>query len=157
MFEIDIVGNTPLTPLNDLDEVAVIFMGQIGYLPNGYNPKTDAEGVRDSVPFRLFVDFFLARPDKLWIVEELATALHTTKATIYRHINKLKSYDIMEDANVEDADGSPRKGYRLRYGNLSKAWNFTEANVDVAMKSYRATVDHLQNLSRKGKVRAKAR
>ncbi len=44
----------------------------------------------------------------------------------------------------------PRKGYRIRYGNLAKAWNFVEAHVQVAMEHYRETVDHLQKLSEEG-------
>lgn len=157
-FELNVVSNTPLTPLNDIDEVAIIFLNQIGYFPKGYDPKTDVSDIRDSVPYRLFVDHFLARMDKAWIVEELATALGTTKATVYRHINKLKSFDLLEDVNVEDASGVPRKGYRIRYGNLSKAWNFTEAHVQVAMENYRKTVDHLQELvSRRSEKHAKKR
>ena len=148
-FELNVVSNTPLTPLNDVDEVAMLFLNQIGYFPKGYDPKTDVSDIRDSVPFRLFVEFFLGRPDKGWVVDDLATALGTTKATVYRHINKLKGFDILEEMNTEDAEGNPRKGYRLRYGNLSKAWNFTEAHVQVAMENYRKTADHLQELSSK--------
>ena len=37
-----------------------------------------------------------------------------------------------------------KKGYKLRYSNLSKAWTFVEAHVSVAMENYRKTVDHLQ-------------
>jgi predicted transcriptional regulator len=148
-FELNVVSNTPLTPLSDIDEVAVLFLNQVGYFSKGYDPKTDVTDIRDSVPYRLFVEFFLGRMDKAWIVEDLATALGTTKATVYRHVNKLKGFDILEEANVEDADGNPRKGYRIRYGNLSKAWNFTETNVEVAMGNYRKTVDHLQELASK--------
>jgi len=148
-FELNVVSNTPLTPLNDIDEVAMLFLNQVGYFPKGYDPKTDVTDIRDSVPYRLFVEFFIARADKAWIVEDLATALGTTKATVYRHINKLKGFDLLEEMNAEDADGKPRKGYRIRYGNLSKAWNFTEAHVQVAMENYRKTVDHLQELSSK--------
>ena len=157
-FELNVVSNTPLTPLNDVDEVAMLFLNQIGYFPKGYDPKTDVTDIRDSVPYRLFVEFFMARTDKAWIVEDLATALGTTKATVYRHINKLKGFDLLEEMNAEDADGKPRKGYRVRYGNLSKAWNFTEAHVQVAMENYRKTVDHLQELSsKKGEKHAKKR
>jgi len=148
-FELNVVSNTPLTPLSDVDEVAMLFLNQIGYFPKGYDPKTDVTDIRDSVPYRLFVEFFMARTDKAWIVEDLATALGTTKATVYRHINKMKGFDLLEEMNAEDADGRPRKGYRIRYGNLSKAWNFTEAHVQVAMENYRKTVDHLQELSSK--------
>jgi len=157
-FELNVVANTPLTPLSDIDEVAMLFLNQVGYFPKGYDPKTDVTDIRDSVPYKLFVEFFLARTEKAWIVEDLATALGTTKATVYRHVNKLKGFDLLEEMNVEDADGKPRKGYRIRYGNLSKAWNFTEAHVQVAMENYRKTVDHLQELSnKKGEKHAKKR
>ncbi|MGB2581605.1 MAG: transcriptional regulator, partial [Thermoplasmata archaeon] len=89
---------------------------------------------------------------------DLAIALGTTKTTVYRHINKLKGFDILEEIGVERPDGSSKKGYRVRYGDLSKAWNFTEAHVQVAMENYRKTVDHLQELVRKkGDKHAKKR
>ncbi len=157
-FELNVVSNTPLTPLTSLEEVAILFLNQVGYFPKGYDPKTDVTDIRDSVPYRLMVDYFLDRMDKAWIVDELAVALGTTKATVYRHINKLKGFDLLEEMNVEDSEGNQRKGYRIRYGNLSKAWNFTEAHVNVAMENYRKTVDHLQELaSKKGDRHAKKR
>ncbi|MEW5748236.1 MAG: helix-turn-helix domain-containing protein [Candidatus Thermoplasmatota archaeon] len=157
-FELNVVSNTPLTPLNDIDEVAILFLNQVGYFQKGYGPKTDVTDIRDSVPYRLMVDHFLARMDKAWVVEDLATSLGTTKATVYRHINKLKGFDILEEMNVEQPDGSRKKGYRIRYGNLSKAWNFTEAHVQVAMENYRKTVDHLQELaSKRGEKHGKKR
>jgi len=147
-----------LTPLSDIDEVAIIFLNQIGYFSKGYDPKTGATDIRDSVPYRLMVEFFLGRMDTAWLVEDLAVALETTKATIYRHINKLKGFDLLEEVPVARPDGGSKKGYRLRYGNLSKAWNFTEAHVQVAMENYRKTVDHLQELAgKKGDKHAKKR
>ncbi|HUS56908.1 MAG TPA: transcriptional regulator, partial [Thermoplasmata archaeon] len=122
-FELNVVNNTPLTPLSDIDEVAIIFLNQIGYFSKGYDPKTGATDIRDSVPYRLMVEFFLGRMDTAWLVEDLAVALGTTKATIYRHINKLKGFDLLEEVPVARPDGGSKKGYRLRYGNLSKAWN----------------------------------
>jgi len=145
-FEIAIVSNTPLTPLKDLDEVALLFLTQIGYIPKGYDPKTEAKSVRESVPYRLVVECFLGRMEKGWTVEQLAAKLKTTKATIYRHINKLKDMDLLDEVNVNDR-GVVRKGYRIRYGNLSKAWNFVESNVEIAMENYRKTVDHLEKLA----------
>jgi predicted transcriptional regulator len=157
-FELNVVSNTPLTPLSDIDEVAMLFLNEVGYFPKGYDPKTDVTDIRDSVPYKLMVNYFLERMDRGWIVEDLATALGTTKATIYRHINKLKGFDLLEEMNVEDSEGNSRKGYRIRYGNLSKAWNFTEAHVTVAMENYRKTVDHLQELaSKRGDKHAKKR
>ena len=157
-FELNVVNNTPLTPLTDVEEVAMLFLNQIGYFSKGYDPKTDVTDIRDSVPFRLMVEHFLGRPEKAWVVEDLASSLGTTKATVYRHINKLKGFDLLEEATVDRPDGSMKKGYRIRYGDLSKAWNFTEAHVEVAMENYRKTVDHLQELvQKKGYKHAKKR
>jgi hypothetical protein len=179
-FELTVVSNTPLTPIADVDTVAIGFLFQIGYLPKGYDPKTDVESVRQSVPYKLFMNCFLKRPEKLWSIEELQTVLHTSRPTVYRHLNKLKSFDLVEEQPVTtfrcahceafesgaeadvlehvpgcgarqgskkaDVLSQSRKGYRVRYGNLGKAWNFVEAHVKVAMEGYRRTVDHLNDL-----------
>lgn len=136
-----------MNSVSDADVVAETFLVQIGYLPKGYDPKTSAVGVRDSVPYRMFMDYFMKNLSKAWAVEELAALLETTKPTIYRHINKLKSMDLLESVDVE-FDGAIRKGYRIRYGDLAKAWNFTEANVGMAMDNYKMTASHLQDLMR---------
>ena len=143
MFELQVVSNTPLSSVGDIDVVAETFLIQIGYIPKGYDPKTSATEIKDSVPYRLFMDYCMGNMSKAWTVEELAALLSTTKPTIYRHINKLKSLDILESMDVE-FDGQVRKGYRIRFGDLAKAWNFTEANVNMAMENYRKTVTHFQ-------------
>src|SRR5947209_18736923 len=97
-----IVSNTPLTPLKDIDDVALLFLTQIGYIPKGYDPKTDASSVRESVPYRLFVECRLGRLDKGWTAEQLAAKLETTKPTIYRHMNKLKEMDLLDQDNVAE-------------------------------------------------------
>ena len=145
MFELQVTSNTPLSSVDDVEVVAETFLIQIGYIPKGYDPKTSATSVRDSVPYRLFMDYFMRNMNKAWTVEELAALLETTKPTIYRHINKLKSLDLLESMDVE-YEGQVRKGYRIRYGDLSKAWSFTEANVNMAIENYRKTVTHFQNL-----------
>ncbi|MCK4367610.1 MAG: helix-turn-helix transcriptional regulator [Thermoplasmata archaeon] len=142
-FEISVVSNTPLTPLKKLDEVATLFLGQIGYLPKGY----DSKSVKKSIPYRLFIDCFLKRPEKGWTAEQLSVKLKTTKPTIYRHLNKLKYMDLLEEMAVKDGK-EERKGYRIRYGNLEKAWNFVEAHVSVAMENYRMTVEHMGKLAK---------
>ena len=134
MFELQVTSNTPLSAVDDVDVVAETFLIQIGYIPRGYDPKTSATSIRDSVPYRLFMDYFMRNMNKAWTVEELAALLDTTKPTIYRHINKLKSLDILESMDVE-YEGQVRKGYRIRYGDLSKAWSFTEANVNMAIEN----------------------
>ena len=145
MFELQVTSNTPLSSVDDVDVVAETFLIQIGYIPKGYDPKTSATSVRDSVPYRMFMNYFMRNMNKAWTVEELAALLETTKPTIYRHINKLKSLDLLESMDVE-YEGQMRKGYRIRYGDLSKAWSFTEANVNMAIENYRKTVTHFQNL-----------
>ena len=150
MFELQVTSNTPLSSVDDVDVVAETFLIQIGYIPKGYDPKTSAVSLRDSVPYRLFMDYFMRNMNKAWTVEELAALLDTTKPTIYRHINKLKSFDLLESRDVE-YEGQVRKGYRIRYGDLNKAWSFTEANVNMAMENYRKTVAHFQSMIEKEK------
>jgi predicted transcriptional regulator len=150
MFELQVVSNTPLTPLDDTDDVSLQFLQMIGYLPKGYDPKTNASNVQDSVPYKMFTECLMKNTKRAWTVEEMAAKLKTTKPTIYRHLNKLKAIDILEEVDT-DRSGDKKKGYRIRYGDLSKAWNFTEANVEMAMDAYRKTIDHLQKLYEEGK------
>ena len=150
MFELQVTSNTPLSSVDDVDVIAETFLIQIGYIPKGYDPKTSAVSLRDSVPYRLFMDYLMRNMNKAWTVEELAALLDTTKPTIYRHINKLKSLDLLESMDVE-FEGQMRKGYRIRFGDLSKAWSFTEANVNMAMENYRKTVAHFQSVIEKEK------
>ena len=145
MFELNVVSNIPLGAMTDINTVAETFLVQIGYIPKGYDPKTDAVSVRESVPYRMFMEFFMKIPAKAWTVDELAALMGTTKPTIYRHINKLKAMDILESTDVE-FNGQIGKGYRIRYGDLRMAWSFTEANVAMAMENYKKTVAHFQTL-----------
>lgn len=156
-FELLVVSNTPLTGVSDLEGVAVQFLTQVGYLPAS---SESGEATRDSVPYRLFVECFLKRPEKMWTVEELIAVLATSRPTVYRHLNKLKALDLLEEASAPQDGASEyggRKTYRVRYGNLSKAWNFVEANVKVAMENYRKTVDHLHETASRAPATAKAR
>jgi DNA-binding transcriptional ArsR family regulator len=137
-----------LTPLTNVDDLALQFLRQIGYLPKGYDPKTEARNVNESVPYRLFMDCFMRNIKRVWLVDEMAIFLETTRPTIYRHLNKLKGMDVIEELETE-RDGQMKKGYRIRYGDLRKAWSFTEANVEMAMESYRKTIDHFQELIEK--------
>ena len=141
-FEIVVKSGTPLTPLDDADEVALELLFQIGYL------SRDRKDVKDGVGYRLMMNCILARMEKAWYVEELAEVLETSKPTVYRYINKLKSMDLLEECDVE-LENEVKKGYRIRYGDLSKAWNFVEAHTNVAMENYRKSVDHLQELMEK--------
>jgi len=133
-----IVSNTPLIGEEDPEIVAKKFFGQIGYLSKGADP---------AIPYKMFADFFIKHPAKAWFVEELSSELKTSKPTVYRHLNKLKGFDILEEMQVfDDVTKQNKKAYRLRYGNLQKAWNFVEAHIKVAVENYGKTVEHLQKI-----------
>jgi predicted transcriptional regulator len=140
-FEMQIVANTPLIGEEDPEKVAKKFFEQIGYLSKGADPE---------IPFKLFNDYFIKHPTKAWIVDELSNELKTSKPTIYRHLNKLKGFDILEEVQIFDENAKQnKKAYRLRYGNIQKAWNFVEAHLKVAIENYGKTVEHLQQLIEK--------
>ena len=146
MFSITVESNTPLTPLDNVNDIAIEFLTHIGYLSKGYTPRSDAEDTSNSIPYVLFMDCFMKHPHKAWTADELAYELKTTKATVYRHINKLKSLDLLEEASAEQSYGKIKKGYKIRFGDLRKAWSFVEANVQMAMQNYRKTVEHFCDL-----------
>jgi predicted transcriptional regulator len=140
-FEMQVVSNTPLVGEDDPEVVAKKFFEQIGYLSKGADPD---------IPYKLFTDFFLKHPTKAWYVDEISTTLSTSKPTVYRHLNKLKGFDILEETQVFDENTKQnKKAYRLRYGNIQKAWNFVEAHLKVAIENYSKTVEHLQKLMEK--------
>ena len=145
-FEIRVTSNTPLIGETDPDIAAKKFFQQIGYLSKGSDP---------TIPYKLFADYFIKHPTKAWYVEELAVALHTSKPTIYRHLNKLKGFDILEEIQViDESTKQQKKAYRLRYGDFKKSWNFVEAHIKVAVENYGKTVEHIQKLmeeQKKGK------
>lgn len=137
-FEITVKGNTPLIAETDKYDIAKMFLEHIGYITKGSEPD---------IPLNLFMDCFMNQPDKPWVADEMAVKLETSIPTIYRHLNKLKALDILEEVKLEDPETKQiKKGYKLRYDSLSKAWNFVEAHVDAAMENYRKTIDHLQGI-----------
>ena len=144
-FELTLRYTTPLTPLPDVDEVLQEFLRMIGYLPESYDTRGGTGPVESRVAYRLVRDCLIRAPTRPWYIDEVVAVLKTSKPTVYRHINKLKSLDLLEEVGGS-SDGKGRKGYRLRYGNLARAWDFTEANAQNALKRYRETVNHLQTL-----------
>lgn len=136
-FEMQVVSHSPLTNDEDPERVARIFLQMIGY--------TARKGPDHGLAFRIFYECFLQHPRKDWTVEALASHCETSMPSVYRHLNKLKDLDIIEDLYV-DMDGERKRAFRLRYGDLSKAWNFAEAHFQMAIENYRKTVDHLAGL-----------
>lgn len=144
-FELTLRYTTPLTPLPTLEEVLPEFLRQVGYLPEGPDGRSGDGPVRETIAYRLVRECLLKDPNKAWYPEELVATLGAAKASVYRHLNKLKALDLLEEVDGT-AEGKGRKGYRFRYGRLARAWDFTEANAQNALKRYRETVDHLQGL-----------
>ncbi len=137
MFEIQIkIVSVPEEEKN-ADRVLFTFLTSIGYIRYDDN---DFESAKNNAGFRLF-KAFLENPEKYWSADELIAYLGTSRPTLYRYLNKLKSLDLLE----EKQEGMGKR-YRIRYGNLARAWNFVEANVDIAMDNYRKIVKHLTRL-----------
>jgi len=141
MFEIQIRLKGTGMMENDFDAELIDFLSSIGYLPE-IKDINELENIKKSVPYRLFKECFLLRSDRFWTPEELMSVLETTRPTLYRHLNRLKSLDILE----EELNGKVKK-YRLRHGSLSSSWNFVEANVKIAMNYYRKRVENIEKLS----------
>lgn len=143
-FEMQVVSHAPLTGEADPERLAKQLFAMIGY--------TARKGPDHGISFKLFYDCFLMHPTKEWTIEELATVCDTTLPSIYRHLNKLKDLDLVEDLYVggEEQEGRPaqerKRAFRLRYGDLAKAWNFCEAHFHLAIENYRKSVDHLEVL-----------
>jgi DNA-binding transcriptional regulator GbsR (MarR family) len=136
-FEMQVASHAPLTGETDARRAALAFFSLIGY--------TARKGPDHGVSFRVFYDCFLMHPRKEWTVEDLAAHCETTMPSIYRHLNKLKDLDIIEDLYVE-AEGERKRAFRLRYADFSKAWNFAESHFQLAIDNYRKSVDHIEKL-----------
>jgi len=132
-----VVGDDPQNLLLEL-------LTKIGYIST--RGPAESKDLTESLPWRLLVDCLLAKADRFWQVEELASELDTTVPTIYRHLNKLKALDILEEIGTSEGSAPPRISYRIRFSNLSQAWTYPEIHTEAAMETYRKTVDHIQEL-----------
>lgn len=124
---------------NDIDRLLSEFLLDIGYLEE--RGELSIEQIKKGVPFKLFKEVFLIRSEKTWPVNEMMSYLKTTKPTLYRHLNRLKALDIIQEVQL-----GKEKGYVMRYNSLSLAWNFVESNVKMAMDNYRKRVENIQTM-----------
>lgn len=146
-FEMQVVSHAPLTGESDPARLAKVLFSMIGY--------TARKGPDHGISFKVFYDCFLMHPTKSWTVEELANKCDTTLPSIYRHLNKLRELDLIEDLYVEEqgeVDLERRRAFRLRYGDLGKAWTFVESHFQLAIENYRKSVDHLEQLLQQKRV-----
>jgi 8-oxo-dGTP diphosphatase len=146
-FDLRIVRNNPLTGDDDLNNVLLTFLKQIGYLPEGSEEETG---------FKLFRDCFLLNPERPWMIDDILTVLGTNKSTLYRYLNKLKGLDLLDEIDIPASEPKPderyrkiKKGYRFRFSSFATAWGIVESHVDVALQNYRRSVDHIEFLAKK--------
>ncbi|MEF8833097.1 MAG: winged helix-turn-helix domain-containing protein [Candidatus Thermoplasmatota archaeon] len=143
-FEIKVSDHKPIVS-NNLEEILENFLLDIGYLSG----RKSEDELYESVPFRLWTECFLEKTEEFMTVDELAMKLDTTKPTIYRHLNKLKGLQLVEEKEmtIEDDGEVIKKGYRLRQGDLLKAWHTTELNIESNLRKYKETVERINMLS----------
>jgi predicted transcriptional regulator len=138
VFEIRVVGDMPLEAEMDLDVALKIFLRQIGYL---------AQDREETIGYRIFRDFFLHRPERVWSADEIASELGTSRPTVYRYIKKLRNLGLIEEGERE-VDDVKKRGYRMKYGDLVRAWGLVESHVKLAMENYRRSVEHIARLAK---------
>ncbi len=140
MFKMTMVSAPSRVLDRDLDRTIAYFLSDIGYIPR-LSPDTDYSQIAKSAYFRLFKECFLLNPERYWTGDELMAYLKTSRTTLYRHLNKLKAMDILEEIQ----EGKTKK-YRMRSGDLLRAWSWVEINMKMAMENYRKTVEHISSL-----------
>ena len=116
----------------------------IGYLSQGRAPEDGGEA-EGNVAWRLASECLVRRADRSWGVEQLMAKLGASRPTVYRHIRKLEALDLLEHGPVGKGPGAAT-GLRLRYGDLTWAWNLTEEHARASLGAYRETVGHLERL-----------
>ncbi|OWP57343.1 MAG: transcriptional regulator [Thermoplasmatales archaeon B_DKE] len=138
MFRMTIVSAPSRAVENDLDKTIAFFLSDIGYIPR-LKPSTDFQVISKSAYFRLFKECFLMRAERYWTGDELLAYLSTSRTTLYRHLNKLKAMDILEEVQ----EGKVKK-YRLRSGDILRAWSWVEVNIKMALENYKKTVEQIE-------------
>ncbi len=143
-FRLTLTERPPMEPGADANEMLMDMMEAIGYLTPWSAPRA-REDVGEVLAYRLFKDCLMDRSDRTWTMRELMAVLDTSKPTLYRHLKKLEALDLLERGLRGESPRSS-KAFRIRYGDLSKAWNFTEEHARLSLRAYRQTVEHLEAL-----------
>ncbi len=140
MFKISVVSVPTRIVSDDLDRNIAYFLSDIGYIPR-LRPDTDFQTISKAAYFRLFKECFVINSSRYWSAEELMAYLQVSRTTLYRHLNKLKGLDILEEIQ----EGKTKK-YRIRFGDLLRAWNWVEVNLKMAIENYRHTVEIISEI-----------
>ena len=147
-FRLPLADHPPVGAGPSPEARLVDMLERVGYL-TPWGTVRGGEDPSDNVAYRLFKECLLDRPDRSWTTREMMAVLHTSKPTLYRHLKKLEALDLLERGLRGESPRSS-KAFRIRYGDLSKAWTFTEEHGRQALRSYRETVEHLESLLAKG-------
>ncbi|UCC93092.1 MAG: helix-turn-helix transcriptional regulator [Thermoplasmata archaeon] len=148
-FNLVLTERSPLPSSADHQARLVDMMEAIGYLTPWSTPRSGGD-IGENLAYRLLKDCLMDRPDRSWTMRELMAVLETSKPTLYRHLKKLEALDLLERGLRGESPRSS-KAFRIRYGDLSKAWNFTEEHARQSLRSYRQTVEHLEKLMEEGR------
>jgi DNA-binding transcriptional ArsR family regulator len=148
-FQLVLAERPPADPASDAHARLVDMMEAIGYLTPWSSPRGGGD-MTDNLAYRLFKGCLMDRPDRSWTMRELMAVLDTSKPTLYRHLKKLEALDLLERGLRGESPRSS-KAFRIRYGDLSKAWNFTEEHASQSLRAYRQTVEHLEGLLEEGR------
>ena len=140
MFKISVVSVPTRIVSDDLDRNIAYFLSDIGYIPR-LRPDTDFQTISKAAYFRLFKECFVINSSRYWSAEELMAYLQVSRTTLYMHLNKLKGLDILEEIQ----EGKTKK-YRIRFGDLLRAWNWVEVNLKMAIENYRHTVEIISEI-----------
>jgi len=143
-FRLEVSERTAVAADADATARLVDAMEAMGYLTPWSGPR-DGTSIEGNLAFRLLKECLMDRPDRSWTMRELMAVLETSKPTLYRHLKKLEALDLMERGLRGESPRSS-KAFRIRYGDLSKAWNFTEEHARQSLRAYRETVEHLEGL-----------
>lgn len=138
-FEMRLTHTASVGQVTDLDSALRDILERVGYL-------REDEHTEKSVAYRLAKECFVLGSGRIWSVDEMLVFLRTSRPTLYRHLNRLKSLNIIEEVSLGPEWGNARKGYRLRHGSLSRAWDFAEADAANTLNAYRGSIESIQKL-----------
>lgn len=146
-FSLDIAEGPPTADGEPVDRVVIDFLDRIGFLSRGYDPKARVRSVSTSPPYTIFLSM-VREPWRDWSPAALARAANTSLPTVYRHLAKLRTLDL-----IAGGEGRP---VHVRHYDLVSAWGIVEANADAAVEANGRVVRELQRLLTEGQGRPAA-
>lgn len=138
-------------PTQNAREMGASFLEALGVIPE----RTGGRKPQQLPSFRVFFNAFLVGGERWQGFEELAASAGATRPTLLKHLRRLEGLDLIERTAFDDEYGFPRRHWRLRHGSLTRAFEFTDARARLALDSMARWAEHLESLTRDGKLGAK--